>query len=202
MDINVKDVYGNRVGSVSGGDIKDASGNKAGYVEGGASNTGTAAAAILLLGLNTGNAGDKAAAKPKGGAGDIWDYVPAKSAREKPAGFWAFLVFTFRFFSWAVNFRETFDFSQTASRKEWWGACLRMLVLFFVIFFVIALVGLGQFDGVVIVWLLLVLIPVFAVSIRRMHDIGKRGWWVLVPFVGFVMCGFFPGKVDGNPYIN
>ena len=152
--------------------------------------------------MNTGNAGDKAAAKPKGSAGDVWDYVQAKYEREKLTGFRAFLVYTFRFFSWAVNFRETFDFSQTASRKEWWGACLRMLVLFFVIFFVIALIGLGQFAGVVIVWLLLVLIPVFAVSVRRMHDIGRCGWWVLVPLAGFVMCGFFPGKADGNPYID
>jgi len=33
------------------------------------------------------------------------------------------------------------------------------------------------------------LIPSFAVSIRRLHDIGKSGWWLLlgmIPFVNFI----------------
>ena len=35
---------------------------------------------------------------------------------------------------------------------------------------------------------LAILVPGLAVSIRRLHDIGKSGWWLLIniiPFVGF-----------------
>lgn len=30
------------------------------------------------------------------------------------------------------------------------------------------------------------LIPTIAVSVRRMHDIGKSGWWVLIAFVPLI----------------
>lgn len=33
-------------------------------------------------------------------------------------------------------------------------------------------------------------IPALAVSIRRLHDIGKSGWWYLiglVPLIGFIL---------------
>jgi uncharacterized membrane protein YhaH (DUF805 family) len=26
------------------------------------------------------------------------------------------------------------------------------------------------------------LVPLIAVEIRRSHDVGKSGWWILVPF--------------------
>ena len=29
---------------------------------------------------------------------------------------------------------------------------------------------------------LLLLVPLIAAAVRRMHDVGKRGWWLLVPF--------------------
>ncbi len=32
-----------------------------------------------------------------------------------------------------------------------------------------------------VVWILS-LIPTLAVEVRRAHDVGKSGWWVLVPF--------------------
>jgi uncharacterized membrane protein YhaH (DUF805 family) len=40
---------------------------------------------------------------------------------------------------------------------------------------------------------LLVLIPSLAVSVRRLHDVGMSGWWVLlnlVPFGSLVVMGF------------
>ena len=29
---------------------------------------------------------------------------------------------------------------------------------------------------------LFLLVPLIAAAVRRMHDVGKRGWWLLVPF--------------------
>ena len=30
---------------------------------------------------------------------------------------------------------------------------------------------------------LLLIVPSIAAGVRRMHDVGKRGWWLLFPFV-------------------
>jgi uncharacterized membrane protein YhaH (DUF805 family) len=41
---------------------------------------------------------------------------------------------------------------------------------------------------------LLILIPSLAVSVRRLHDVGMTGWWVLLNFVplgGLVLLYFF-----------
>ena len=41
---------------------------------------------------------------------------------------------------------------------------------------------------------LLVLIPGLALGVRRLHDIGRSGWWLLiafVPLIGFVVLLLF-----------
>lgn len=68
-------------------------------------------------------------------------------------------------------------FDGRASRPEFWW--------FFLFYFVASLV-LGVLDGVLGVQLLqtvfglAMLIPSLAVGARRLHDIGKSGWWQLI----------------------
>ena len=41
---------------------------------------------------------------------------------------------------------------------------------------------------------LVLLLPNLAVSVRRLHDIGRTGWWVLiglVPIIGFLVLLYF-----------
>jgi uncharacterized membrane protein YhaH (DUF805 family) len=77
------------------------------------------------------------------------------------------------------------DFSGRARRKEYW-----MFFLFNLIFGVVANVldfALGV-DGVFgLLYLLGLLIPGLAVTVRRLHDIDKSGWWIfiaLIPLIG------------------
>jgi len=56
--------------------------------------------------------------------------------------------------------------------------------------------GLGLFNTS---YALLVLIPNIAVSIRRMHDVGKSGWYVLIPIYNIVLAAT-PGIVGVNEY--
>ncbi|MGH2489623.1 MAG: DUF805 domain-containing protein, partial [Candidatus Limnocylindria bacterium] len=55
----------------------------------------------------------------------------------------------------------------------------------------------GASDLIAIAYLLLVLvnlIPYLAVSVRRLHDTGRSGWWLLltlVPFGGFILLVFY-----------
>ena len=49
-------------------------------------------------------------------------------------------------------------------------------------------------------------IPSLAVSVRRLHDTGRSGWWllvVLVPLVGWLIVLYFmvqPGETAENRY--
>ena len=41
-------------------------------------------------------------------------------------------------------------------------------------------------GGIVgLVWILVTIVPALAVLVRRLHDTGKSGWWVLIGFVPF-----------------
>ena len=63
-----------------------------------------------------------------------------------------------------------------------------------------------DYDGPIGITLALLLVPpALAVSIRRLHDIDKSGWWVLltpIPLIGlvfFVILGCLPGtKVENR----
>ena len=82
-------------------------------------------------------------------------------------------------------------FSGRARRKEYW-----MFVLFNFIFLIVAVLldnllgtnfGLGGYGWIYLLYALAVLIPALAVLIRRLHDIGKSGWWIfisLIPLAG------------------
>ena len=85
------------------------------------------------------------------------------------------------------------DFNGRARRKEYW-----MFVVFNIIFAGVAMaldnvlgiafgvVGYGPLYGL---YSLAVLIPGLAVTVRRLHDVGKSGWMIfiaLIPLVGAI----------------
>lgn len=90
-------------------------------------------------------------------------------------------------------------FSGRARRKEYW-----MFVLFYMIFACITGIidnalgstcattgGCGIITGILS---LALLIPSLAVSVRRLHDIGKSGWAILlglIPIVGWIILLVF-----------
>lgn len=49
------------------------------------------------------------------------------------------------------------------------------------------------------IYVLAHVIPTIAVGVRRMHDIGKSGWWILFPIVNLVfLC--MSGEKGQNQY--
>jgi len=84
------------------------------------------------------------------------------------------------------------EFSGRARRKEYW-----MFVLFyFLIAIGIAIVeGLLGSPGIVGgLFGLALLVPSLAVTVRRLHDTARSGWWILiglVPLVGFIVLLVF-----------
>ncbi|WP_321296358.1 DUF805 domain-containing protein [Marinifilum fragile] len=75
-------------------------------------------------------------------------------------------------------------FSGRAGRKEFW-----MFVLFNLVISIAASVidsVMGTWGIIGGIYVLLVLIPALAVSARRLHDIGKSGWMLLVGFIPII----------------
>jgi len=89
-------------------------------------------------------------------------------------------------------------FSGRARRKEYWYFVLFNISVSIVLAVIDAVTGsfspeagMGLLGGI---YTLAVLIPVIAVSIRRLHDTGRSGWWlliVLVPLIGVIVLLVF-----------
>ena len=93
-------------------------------------------------------------------------------------------------------------FTGRARRKEYW---------MFVLFHVIIIIALSLVEAIVggpgilgSLYVLAVLIPSLAVGVRRLHDTGRSGWWLLiglVPLIGtIVLIVFF--VADSQPGTN
>lgn len=82
------------------------------------------------------------------------------------------------------------EFSGRARRKEYWFFMLFNLIITVVLMIIDLQTGnyseqteLGLLSSI---YMLAVLIPSIAVSIRRLHDTDRSGWWLLIAFVPFI----------------
>ena len=70
------------------------------------------------------------------------------------------------------------DFESSSSRKEYW-----MFVLFNIVFSSLASVISPKIS---MLYSLFVFIPALAVTVRRLHDVGKSGWVLLIIFIPLI----------------
>ena len=90
------------------------------------------------------------------------------------------------------------EFSGRARRKEFWMFALFNIIIAVVLGIVDGFIGMPILGGL---YSLAVLLPGIAVGARRLHDIGKSGWWLLigfVPLIGFIVLIIF-FVMDSNP---
>jgi uncharacterized membrane protein YhaH (DUF805 family) len=92
------------------------------------------------------------------------------------------------FFYWYIrSLRKYTEFSGRATRKEYW-----MFFLFNFLFLLIANIidaYLGNNGFLAVLYMLAVLSPSIAITIRRLHDVGRSGWLILlsiIPIVGSI----------------
>ncbi len=83
-------------------------------------------------------------------------------------------------------------FEGRARRKEYWMFFLFNFIIAFAIGFFEGLIGSeGLIGGL---YMLAVLLPGIGVSIRRLHDTDRSGWWLLiglVPLIGSIVLLIF-----------
>lgn len=93
------------------------------------------------------------------------------------------------------------QFSGRAGRAEFWWYVLANLIIQFVLQLLASATDL--FTILLVIYALGVLIPGLAVAIRRLHDTGKSGWFLLIgliPLIGFiVLLVFYISEGDSSP---
>ena len=87
-------------------------------------------------------------------------------------------------------------FSGRARRKEYWMFVLFNVIVAFAFGFVCGLIGIPEIANL---YTLAVLLPSIAVGVRRMHDVGKSGWYLLIPIYNFILA-VTEGEKGENQY--
>ena len=86
------------------------------------------------------------------------------------------------------------DFSTRASRQECGFFFLLYFILCMVLFMINIMVVMFEDSievyqlmvGLSVIVALLLIVPTYAVLVRRLHDTGRRGWWILLYFIPWI----------------
>ena len=81
------------------------------------------------------------------------------------------------------------DFKGRARRKEYWMFALINSIISFTLTYIMQ----GSIVSPDKSWLeslysLAIFIPSLSVGVRRMHDVGKSGWFLLIPFYNLILA--------------
>lgn len=93
-------------------------------------------------------------------------------------------------------FNKYATFSGRASRSEYWWFYLFFILLYAATAILSILVSEIFSFGMILV-LLGLLLPSLAAGIRRLHDVDKSGWWMLisiVPLIGLILIYFLAAE--------
>ena len=101
---------------------------------------------------------------------------------------------------WYIKVLKNYaNFEGRARRKEYWMFTLINVIIYIAFMIFMSVIGVIFELGVIILTLLpvisglytlAILVPSLAVSVRRLHDIGKSGWFILIsliPIVGSII---------------
>lgn len=104
------------------------------------------------------------------------------------------------------------NFSGRASRSQYWWFALFTSIVGFVWSFIVGILSAIQGWDIATVYVvtylpvLAFLLPSWSLAVRRLHDIGKSGWWIflaLIPLVGSIILLVWvcqPSDIYPNEY--
>ncbi len=114
--------------------------------------------------------------------------------------------------------RRYADFSGRSRRMEYWMWVLFQFLIYLGVIVLMMIIGGGALMtgdpssamaaggaalvifGLYFIWQLAVLIPSLAVTVRRLHDTNRSGWWILAPIVPYFVAfiSIFGGAASGS----
>jgi uncharacterized membrane protein YhaH (DUF805 family) len=87
---------------------------------------------------------------------------------------------------WFVEaYRKYAVFKGRARRKEYWGFVLLNIIVLVLLINMDHMVNSPVTDAAIKLFIVASILPGLAVSVRRMHDINKSGWFLLITFIPF-----------------
>lgn len=107
-----------------------------------------------------------------------------------------------------MNVRGLFSFNGRAARLQWWCVTVSLLIVASIIDALFDLPATEDIAAVVAIPFIVAMCWMLsAVSVRRWHDLGKSGWWVLIhaipvagPFIVIGANGFMRGETEPNRF--
>ena len=110
--------------------------------------------------------------------------------------------------NWYLDaWKNYINFQGRARRKAYWMFVLFNLIALVVLSFIESAIGLSGQNGYGILtglYTLAIILPLIALAVRRLHDTGRSGWWILiglVPLIGpIVLIVFY--VTDSQPGTN
>jgi uncharacterized membrane protein YhaH (DUF805 family) len=89
------------------------------------------------------------------------------------------------FSSFIGSLNKYVDFSGRATRKEFWSFVFFYYLFSFLAGLVDGIMGIDLVGNLVLLGLIL---PYISCAARRMHDVGKSGWFMIVPFYNLILA--------------
>lgn len=88
------------------------------------------------------------------------------------------------------------DFTGRAPRAEFWWYILAVIILTVIAKIIDNILGMnlvGPYGPLYLLLALGLLVPNIAVTVRRLHDTNRSGWWILLPIVAVCLMLVFGG---------
>ncbi len=86
-----------------------------------------------------------------------------------------------------MPFKRWMDFSGRSRRKEYWLFLLFNIILVVSISLIAESLGVRDYANIPLaIYILAVIIPFLSLTIRRLHDIGKSGWYILIRLIPLI----------------
>lgn len=96
------------------------------------------------------------------------------------------------------GFKRSFDFGGRSRRKEYWYFTLFSVIVTLILAVSDSLLntynadlGMGLLGGI---YAMITIIPNFSLTFRRLHDVNKSAWWLLIlliPLIGIIVLLVF-----------
>ncbi len=79
-------------------------------------------------------------------------------------------------------------FSGRSTREEYWMFTLIYLMVYIALSIIAYFINSEMFSFLLGILSLAVIIPSISITTRRLHDVGRSGWWQLSPLIGYLFA--------------